>query len=232
MIDAPQQFAAARRRRLFNLVGLVSMRISDRPPSWSGLQSVSAQEYDCAYCGRGVATERGWEGQQTTAGGNMSVKMAIVVCPFCGHPTYRNPEGIVPGEIPKSAPGGQLEHLPGDIETAYGEARRCMSVGSYTGCIMVCRKILMHIAVEHGGRAGRHFAEYVDYLDENRLLPLGGKSWAEKIKDAGNQVNHELPAGTEEDALLLLLLLEQILKTLHEIPGKLREHGVSGDSAP
>ena len=29
-----------------------------------------------------------------------------------------------------------------------------MSVGAYTGCVMICRKILMHIAVEKGDKLG------------------------------------------------------------------------------
>ncbi len=101
-----------------------------------------------------------------------------------------------------------------------------MSVGAHTGCVMVCRKILMHIAVEEGDSEGRKFIEYVEYLDDKGLLPYGAKPWAERIKDLGNEANHEIPERTEADALLLLTLLEQILENLYEIPGKLRAHDV------
>ncbi len=67
----------------------------------------------------------------------------------------------------------------------------------------------------------------MDYLDENGLLPRGGESWAKKIKDSGNEANHELPESTESQAFMLLRLLQQILENLYEIPAELKVHDAS-----
>ncbi len=114
------------------------MRRGTIVPSFNDAKAFSpAVSYDCAYCGRSVASEKGWPGVWNRT------SIWVLLCPLCGHPTYRNTGGVIPGDIPKAAPGGQLDHLPKAIDAAYGEARRCMSVGAYTGNVMVCRKLLM-----------------------------------------------------------------------------------------
>jgi hypothetical protein len=46
--------------------------------------------------------------------------------------------------------GPDIEGLSNSIQEAYTEARKCLSVGALTSCELICRKILMHIAVEKG----------------------------------------------------------------------------------
>lgn len=47
--------------------------------------------------------------------------------------------------------GHEIDGLPADVAEAYSEARRCMSVGALTGAELICRKILMHVAVDRAG---------------------------------------------------------------------------------
>ena len=71
-------------------------------------------------------------------------------CSNCGRGSVRNGPTISPGV----SFGPQLQGLPPAVEAAYQQARRSMSVEAYTGAELVCRKILMHVAVEKGAKAG------------------------------------------------------------------------------
>jgi hypothetical protein len=44
-----------------------------------------------------------------------------------------------------------VDFLPPEIEMAWNEARNAYSVAAFTASEMMCRKILMHIAVDVAG---------------------------------------------------------------------------------
>ena len=62
------------------------------------------------------------------------------------------------------APGNSVEHLPVDIEALYTEARNCVAASCYTAAVLICRKLLMNMAVSQGADAGDTFVQYVEYL--------------------------------------------------------------------
>jgi hypothetical protein len=78
-----------------------------------------------------------------------------LVCPSCGDGSYMREAG----EIYPGAPQGEsVRGLPEGIEAAYREARNFMSFHAYTSCELICRKILMHVAVEKHAAEGESFA--------------------------------------------------------------------------
>jgi hypothetical protein len=89
-------------------------------------------------------------------------------CTNCGHGSIVFGTEVIPGALF----GPKIEVLPNDVADAYLEARRCMSVVAYTSAELICRKVLMQVAVEKGAREGDSFANYLSYLES-----LDRQSW-------------------------------------------------------
>ena len=110
--------------------------------------------------------------------------------------------------------------MPNDVEAVYRESRDCFKVNAHTAAILSLRKLLMHVAVEKGAPENESFKHYVEYLDKNGLLGVGGKAWVEKIKNKGNDANHEIVIMTKQDAEDVLAFAEMLLKLVYEFPGR------------
>jgi hypothetical protein len=78
----------------------------------------------------------------------------------------------------------------------------------------------MNVAVSQGAVAGRSFKEYVDYLAEKGFVPPGGGDWVSRIREKGNDANHEILNMTREDAGELLEFLGLLLKFIYEFPAR------------
>ncbi|MBI1825564.1 MAG: DUF4145 domain-containing protein [Planctomycetes bacterium] len=96
------------------------------------------------------------------------------------------------------------------IIALYNEARFALSPRAPSCGVLMFRKILMHIAVEQGAKAGLHFIQYVEYLKTNGIVGKPKHALLDRIKDEGNLESHEIHrASTEqaEDPLNLFTLL-------------------------
>ena len=100
----------------------------------------------------------------------------------------------------------------------YDEARQATSALSYTAAVLCCRKLLMHIAVAKGAKAGESFASYVDFLAVQNYVPPDAKEWVDHIRKTGNEANHEIVIMKREDAEDLLAFAEMLLKIIYEFP--------------
>jgi hypothetical protein len=125
------------------------------------------------------------------------------------------------GAIYPTAPaGGIVPHLPQDVARAWQEVRTSHAVAAYTASEMMCRKILMHLAVDVAkSKPGKKFVEYVDDLDGAGYVPPGARHVVDQVRDRGNIANHELPASTEKDSLTTMAITEHLLRTIYELPG-------------
>ena len=97
----------------------------------------------------------------------------VYICSNCGGPTLFTP--WTGEQLPGHPMGHPVKHLPEELEALYEEARECTSNHCYTAAVMVCRKILMNIAVDRGADAGLLFIEYVNYLSGNGYIPPNGR---------------------------------------------------------
>jgi hypothetical protein len=140
----------------------------------------------------------------------------MYICPHCTRATsFHNAV-----QLPGVRPGAVVANVPPDIEKAYNEARDCMASSAFTAAAMLCRKILMHIAVEKGATAGESFKSYVDFLAKAGYVPPGGKEWVDHIRDKGNEMNHELVFASEAEANDVLGFVEMLLKFIYEFPSR------------
>jgi hypothetical protein len=144
--------------------------------------------------------------------------MHIYICPHCAKPT------LFAGSKQQPAPafGEEISHLPDSIRGICDEARRAFSASAFTGCVMLARALLMHIAVEHGAEPGLKFIQYVKHLVDEGVVPLKkGKEWIDHVRDVGNEANHEITPITPKQAETLLTFLSFVLRFNYELPGKL-----------
>ena len=83
---------------------------------------------------------------------------------------------------------------------------------------MICRKILMNIAVDKGAKSGKGFYDYVEYLDQKNFIPPDGKEWVDYIRKRGNEANHEIQLMEAEDAQALIYFVEMLLRFIYQFP--------------
>lgn len=137
-------------------------------------------------------------------------------CPACLQGSVMLSNGAV---HPVSPAGGSVQHLPDDVAQAWREARTAHAVAAYTASEMMCRKILMHLAVDVGNATpGKSFVEYVDVLVTGGYVTAGLRPVVDAVRVRGNGANHELPASTEQDSLRTLRVTEYLLRGTYELP--------------
>jgi hypothetical protein len=119
--------------------------------------------------------------------------------------------------LPGVAFGPDIEGLPADVAAAYREARNCLSVNANTAAETMCRKILMHIAVDKGAKEGDTFAAYIDYMAGQGYVTPPMREWVTLIKSHGNDANHRLPASDRDRAEGTLYFTAQLLRSVYEM---------------
>src|SRR5438477_11128420 len=110
--------------------------------SWNQVQPVSAAEWTCGYCGKLVASDRGWSLARSSG-----AYLYIRICSYCVGPTFFLDRGEY---SPAPSPGRAVDHVPADLAALHSEARATAGAGAPTAAVMACRTILMHIAVQEG----------------------------------------------------------------------------------
>ena len=170
------------------------------------------RRYKCAYCGRDIAASQGY----WAVGEHHSLVGTIAICPNCANPTFFQRHM---NQIPRPAFGASVQHVSDPkIETIYEEARACTAYGAYTAAVMLCRKLLMNIAVQQGAPNNQSFQAYVNYLDQKGYVPPNGKKWVDEIRQKGNEANHEIHLMTDKDAERIIRFSEMLLRFIYEMP--------------
>ncbi|HEY6251286.1 MAG TPA: DUF4145 domain-containing protein [Candidatus Angelobacter sp.] len=159
---------------------------------------------------------------------NVSPQVFIYLCPNCNNPTYFSNRGPVPGLVP----GNPVANLPSEILSLYDEARRAVSVASFTAAVLTCRKLLMNVAVAQGAKEGEPFVAYVEYLANKGYVPPNGRGWVDHIRSKGNEANHEIRLMTQAEAEELILFLEMLMKFIYEFPSKVPPAAASSGGKP
>lgn len=135
-------------------------------------------------------------------------------CTSCGEPLVKTASGEV---YPKPLFGEEILGLPDMVAAAYLEARTCLASGAYTACEMVCRKILMYVAVDKGATPGAAFAAYLSHLEGAGFLTPPMRLWVESIRANGNIAAHELSLSTLARAGSTLDFTAELLRLMYEM---------------
>jgi hypothetical protein len=141
----------------------------------------------------------------------------MYICPTCSRPTFFD---VSDNQFPAVRPGNDIHGITDKaVETLYNQARDCMATRAYTAAAMLCRKLLMHIAVDQGANKGETFVAYVDFLEKAGNVPPKGKAWVDEIRTKGNDANHEIQLIDRGEAERLLGFIEMLLRFNYELPG-------------
>ena len=180
--------------------------LGDMPSEWRHAEAVAGVPYVCAHCSNQVGAIAMYQRLDSTD--------RVFICATCEGPTAYW-EGAM---IPSPRFGGGVQGMPPDVDALYEEARGCMAVPAFTSAVLLCRKILMHIAVEAGADAGLKFIQYVDYLWEQHYVPPNAKGWVDHIRTKGNEATHDIVQMSQEEAEQLISFTEILLKLVYELP--------------
>lgn len=96
-----------------------------------------------------------------------------------------------------------------------------MAINAYTAATMLCRKLLMHVAVDQQAEAKKTFQFYVEYLVEKGLVSAGARGWVDAIRKAGNEPNHEIQTVSKSEAERTMAFVEGLLRNVYEYPARL-----------
>ncbi|MFE5334833.1 DUF4145 domain-containing protein [Isoptericola sp. NPDC056573] len=139
-------------------------------------------------------------------------------CVSCRQGSVVNQGVLSPGGTPLGAVGG----LPDDIESAWNEVRNCHANGAYTSSVLMCRKILLHVAVERGlpakdgGGRAPSFEQAVRHLQDNGLISGEMQPWVDQIRKSGNGATHDLPAIEKDMATMIGTFTYLLLQVAYE----------------
>jgi len=170
------------------------------------------ETYVCGHCNTkvtgAVVAKYSWEKPP-----GITITNKWLLCPNCSLGSVIINKSVFPG----SPFGPKLQGLPDDVEAAYEEARRCMEVNAYTAAELLCRKILMHVAVEKGAKEGESFASYLSYLENNGYVTPPMKTWVDLIRQHGNKATHKLEAPEKERAQSTVMFTAELLRLTYEM---------------
>lgn len=182
--------------------------------NWRSLQDLPNQSFICGFCNTKVSSIKGYKLGRQSDGSGPQIG-GLYVCANCGGPIFFSPAGT---RYPAPALGNSVQHVPSDLYALYEEARRSSSQNCFTGAVLLCRKMLMNIAVQQGATEGLKFIEYVSYLADKGFVPPNGKHWVDHIRKKGNEATHEIAIMVEQDARDLISFIEMLLRFIYEFP--------------
>lgn len=183
---------------------------------WESPQRLEPHKYTCAYCGALVSSEKGYKFGLGIGDNVREANGGVYICPSCNHPTIISKHPAM--QIPGVSPVPPLHHLPDNIKEIYNEARTCISQECYTSTAMICRKIIMHVAVDKGADPDKNFAYYVNYIKSNHYVPPNSDSWIDPIREKGNEANHEIEPISASTAKGILTFTHYMLLFIYEMP--------------
>ena len=178
-------------------------------------ESINETSYICGYCEHQVSSTRGMPLLIAEPDSiPYESDYGVYICPHCHMPTFIYKDIKIPG----NRFGASIENVPSEVNSVYEEARSSFAAGAYTGVVLLCRKLLMHIATDLGADEGLRFIQYVNYLNEEHYAGARSDQWIDQIRRFGNQANHEIRINTKEEAQMIIKFCEMILKLNYEYP--------------
>lgn len=175
--------------------------------NWMHPRGIAARRLDCWNCSTHVSSDRGF------CTSNAPNSASIYICPGCNAP---NCFDDLKRPIINPLIGKDVEKLPDNIQAVYDEIRKTLVAECFTASIMLMRKLIMNIAVDNGAKEGQKYFWYVNYLYDKNFIPVKTKRMLDKIRNFGNEANHEIEKKERNDAEYFLKFIEILLITSYE----------------
>ncbi len=185
-------------------------------------------QYKCGHCGTSVsgAVIAYWQGGVTYQGRSTNREVRWLLCPECVQGSVWNDGNVVPG----AAFGPSIQGLPSDVDSAYKEAQSCMRANAFVAAELLCRKILMHVAVDKGAKEGDSFAAYLSHLESKGFITPPMKGWVELIRKHGNDSTHKLAPPVQTRAESTVMFTAELLRLVYEMEFMANRYTQPGDT--
>ena len=86
----------------------------------------------------------------------------------------------------------------------------------------MCRKLLMHMACDKANtKEGANFTQCIDDLIASNELPKSHEPALQAIRKSGNDGTHKLESIEEAEANNTIVVTEQCLRNLYELPAQI-----------
>ena len=151
---------------------------------------------------------------------------AWLMCVKCGAGSWAigDSDNVVV-QYPSAAPFTTPDHLSPEVKTTWEEACNSFTVGAYTACTLMCRKLIFYMAVEEGlpEKNDRNhapgFEQCINYLVESGLITSRYQGeWVDSIRVWGNAATHDLAVIDKSVAEKALTFTHSLLKMVYEFP--------------
>lgn len=169
--------------------------------------------YICGYCNTHTSSTRGLPLMERSYD-EQSYNNGVYICTHCEMPTFL----FENEQAPNSKFGNTVNGVSKELSALYNEARDAYSVEAYTAVLLICRKLLMHIAIELGANEGLKFIEYVNYLKDEHYITAKSEKWVDSIRKYGNRSTHEIDLAEKTEAEMIIRFSEMLMKTNFEYP--------------
>ena len=117
------------------------------------------------------------------------------------------------------------------MREAFEEARQCLKVGAYSACEMMCRKMIMYIAVEKGAQERDTLQSYLDHLQaQGYYITAPMKGWTGLITKHGNKATHRLEAPDSQRAESTFMFTVELLRLTYEMESMAQRYAPSAPS--
>ncbi len=198
----------------FGHTGVAHFVGNDSPAINANGNSAAHKPLRCGHCGQSTTTAVIATAERHVPISGRKESIYWLRCLSCHAGIVVNGYSVLPGE----PQGGDVEGLPHSVAAAWTEARAAASAGAFTAAELMCRKILMHVAVDKGAAENQNFAAYITYLDEQaKYVTPPMRPWVELIRVNGNVATHEIPATDAQRAAGTLTFTEQLLRLVYEM---------------
>ena len=182
--------------------------------TWHDAKSIDSHSYSCGWCGNQVATTHGWIGDPS----QRNHHMRIYICSHCTRPTIFR---LVPSEqksivLPAPNVAKKIKGMPDEVKQAYVEACKCLAYDAPTTAVMMCRKLLVYVAVQEGAERDLDgYVPYVNFLKEKGHVPPNAHKMVDHVRKIGNDANHELKPVDPAEAEALLSFMGMLLTFIY-----------------
>lgn len=184
---------------------------------WRDTQSIESLPYFCGWCDNQVASTEGWGG----FAGESDNYMQICICPHCTQPSIfklkLGSSGHKSLALPAPNVAKKIKGMPDEVKHAYIEACKCLAQNAPTTAVMMCRKLLVYVAIQEGAKKDLDgYGPYVNFLKEKGHVPPNAHKMVDLVRKIGNDANHELKPVDPAEAEALLSFMGMLLTSIYE----------------
>ena len=106
--------------------------------------------------------------------------------------------------------------MPSGMCEIYDGVSACLEKGLPAASVILCRNLLVHIAVEKGAKQGDSFSNYLAFIEKKGYVPPVIKPKFEEVIKIGNKANHYTAKISQKEAKKIVGFMQAFLTLFYE----------------